>query len=146
MSHPSISDEIVADEHRGSDPYGASHHADEAAQNYIEPNPQRGTDDDLWPTSSGIFKTLQRAKDHLAGGRKNVDVGYPQFYREGTPELADALGRNISKAVVGGLTSEQALDEAAGEWVRIVQRLGIDNQRRRYRNFLQGARKLGYRI
>ena len=76
----------------------------------------------------------------------NVEVGYPQFYWEGTPELADALGRNISRAVVGELTSQQALDEAAEEWTQIVQRLGIDNQRTQYNNFLLGARALGYRI
>ena len=146
MSHPEISDEIVADEYCGSDPFGASHYTDAAAQLYLQPNPQRGTDNELWGTNAGIFSTFARARDHLDGGLKNVEVGYPQFYWEGTPDLADALGRNISKAVVGDLTSQQALDEAAEEWVRIVQRLGIDSQKAQYANFLNGARALGYRI
>jgi multiple sugar transport system substrate-binding protein len=146
MSHQDVSDEIVADEYCGSDPFGASHYTDAAAQKYLEPNPQRGTDNELWPTNAGIFKTLETSKNHLAGGRKNVEVGYPQFYWEGTPEYADALGRNISKAVVGELSSQQALDQAAEEWVQIVQKLGIDNQRNQYRNFIEGARKLGYKI
>ena len=73
-------------------------------------------------------------------------VGYPQFYWEGTPQYADALGRNISKAVNGQLSSQQALDEAAEEWVKIVQKLGIDSQKRQYSNFLKGARKLGYKV
>ena len=145
MSHPEISNEIVADPFCGSDPFGASHFSDEAARLYIQPNPQRGTSD-LWPTNEGIFQTLDTAKGHLAGNQACVDVGYPQFYWEGTPELADALGRNISKAVVGELTSQQALDEAAEEWAKIVQNLGIDNQKRQYQNFLNGARKLGYQI
>ena len=59
---------------------------------------------------------------------------------------ADALGRNISKAVTGELTPQQALDEAAEEWVKIVQKLGIDKQKAQYANFLTGARKLGYKI
>jgi len=146
MSHPSVSDEIVADEYCGSDPFGRSHYTDAAAEKYLQPNPQRGTDNDLWPTNAGIFKTFQRARDHLDGGLRNVEVGYPQFYWEGTPEYADALGRNISKAVVGELTSQQALDEAAEEWTRIVQQLGIDKQKTQYQNFLRGARALGYQI
>ena len=52
----------------------------------------------------------------------------------------------MRKAVSGDLTSQQALDEAAEEWVKIVQKLGIDNQKRQYENFLAGARKLGYKI
>ena len=145
MSHPDVSDYIVADAFCGSDPFGASHYTDEAAQLYLQPNPQRGTSD-LWPTNDGIFTTFGRARNHLDGGLKNVQVGYPQFYWEGTPELADALGRNISKAVVGELTSQQALDEAAEEWTQIVQQKGIDSQKRQYQNFVEGARKLGYQI
>jgi multiple sugar transport system substrate-binding protein len=146
MSHPEISDDIVADEYCGSDPFGKSHYTDAAANKYLDPNPQRGSDNELWPTNAGIFKTFQRARNHLDGGLKNVEVGYPQFYWEGTPELADALGRNISKAVTGELTSQQALDEAAEEWTKIVQKLGIDKQKAQYKNFIDGARKLGYKI
>ena len=99
-----------------------------AARKYIQPNPQRGTDNDLWSTNSGIYKNFDTARSHLDGGLKNIEVGYPQFYWEGTPQYADALGRNISKAVNGQLSSQQALDEAAEEWVKIVQKLGIDSR------------------
>ena len=109
-------------------------------------NPQRGTVNDLCPTNSGIFKTFETARSLLDGVLRNVAVGYRQFYWEGTLQNTDALGRNISKAVSGDLTSQQALDEAAEEWVKIVQKLGIDNQKRQYENFLAGARKLGYQI
>jgi len=145
MSHPDYSDRIVADPFCGSDPFGKSHYTDQAAQYYIEPNPQRGTSD-LWTTNDGIFKTFDRARNHLDAGLANVEVGYPQFFWEGAPEYADALGRNISKAISGELTSQQALDEAAEEWVKIVQKLGIDNQKAQYKNFLDGARALGYKI
>ena len=145
MSHPDYSDDIVADEYCGSDPYGKSHYGDEAAKKYLDGNPQRGTSD-LWPTNAGIFKNFETAKNHLDAGLANVEVGYPQFFWEGAPEYADALGRQISKAIAGELTSQQALDEAAEEWVQITQKLGIDSQKAQYKNFIDGARKLGYKI
>ena len=129
----------------GSDPFGKTHYGDAAAQLYLEANPQRGTSD-LWPSNDGIFKNFETAKNHLDAGLANVEVGYPQFFWEGAPEYADALGRNISKAISGELTSQQALDEAAEEWVKIVQKLGIDKQKAQYKNFIDGARALGYKI
>lgn len=146
MSHPDYSNEFVADEYCGSDPYGKSHYGDAAAELYLKANPQRGTDNELWKTNGGIFKELDTAKNHLAAGLANIEVGYPQIFWEGAPEYADALGRNISKAVSGKLTSQQALDEAAEEWVKISQKLGLDSQKRQYQNFINGARKLGYKI
>ncbi len=145
MSHPDYSDRIVADPFCGSDPFGRSHYTDASAQMYIEPNPQRETNE-LWTVNDGIFQSFGRARNHLDAGLANIEVGYPQFFWEGAPEYADALGRNISKAISGELTSQQALDEAAEEWVQIVQRLGIDEQKSQYRNFLDGARSLGYKI
>lgn len=146
MSHRDYSDQIVADEYCGSDPFGLTHYTDAAAQLYTQPNPQRGTENELWSTNAGIYETFDRARNHLDAGLANVEVGYPQFFWEGAPEYADALGRNISKAIAGELTSQQALDEAAEEWVKITQGLGIDSQKRQYRNFIDGARKLGYKI
>lgn len=145
MSHPDYSDDIVADEYCGSDPFGKSHYTDAAARKYLSANPQRGTTR-LWKTNSGIFKTFETARNHLDAGLKNVEVGYPQFFWEGASEYGDALGRNISKAIAGQLTSAQALDEAAEEWVKLVQKLGIDSQKAQYANFIKGAKKLGYKI
>ena len=111
MSHPDYSDQIVADEYCGSDPVrqDALRRCRRPALS-TSPIPQRGTDNELWTTNAGIFKTFDTAKNHLDAGLANVEVGYPQFSSgEGTPEYADALGRNISKAVSGELTSEQAL-------------------------------------
>jgi multiple sugar transport system substrate-binding protein len=146
MSHPQVSDYIVADPYCGSKPFGASHYSDAAAQLYLKPNPQRDADNELWPLNGGIFQSFATARDYLDGGLKNVQVGYPQLYWEGMPEYADALGRNIAKAVAGTLTSQQALDEAAEAWTRIVQKLGIEKQKAQYANFLESARKLGYQI
>ena len=146
MPPSSISDEIVAVEYCGSDPFGRSHYSDESGRKYTMANPQRGTDNDSCPTNSGIFKTFETARSLLDGVLPNLEVGYPQFYWEGTPQNTDALGRNTSKAVSGELTSQQSIDEDAEEWVKIVQKLGIDNKKRHYENFLAGARKLSYQI
>ena len=101
---------------------------DESARKYML-NPQRGTDNDLESTNIGIYKTFETPRSLLDSGLPNVEVDYPQFYWEETPQYADSLGRNISKAVTGDLTSQQALDEAAEEWFQIVQKLEIDNQK-----------------
>ena len=37
-------------------------------------------------------------------------------------------------------------DQAAEEWTKIVQKLGIDKQKAQYKNFVDGARSLGYKI
>jgi len=146
MSHPQVSDHIVVDPYCGSKPFGASHYSDAAAQLYLKPNPQRDADNELWPVNAGIFRNFATARDYLDGGLKNVQVGYPQLYWEGMPAYADALGRNIARAVSGELTSQQALDEAAEAWIKIVQKLGIEKQKSQYANFLESARKLGYQI
>ena len=142
MSHPYVSDYIVADAYCGSNPFGASHYTDEAAKHYLEANPQREADNELWPTNNGVFKTFAVAREHLDGGLKNAQVGYPQLYGEGAPDYAGALGRNIAKAVAGEVSSQQALDQVAEEWTKIVQKLGIDQQKAQYKNLLDGVRKL----
>ncbi len=136
----------MADAYCGSDPFGASHYTDEAAKHYLEPNPQRGTDNELWPTNGGIFKNFETARNHLDGGLKNVKVGYPQFYLGGRAGICRCARPQHLQGDHRRLTSQQALDEAAEEWVKIVQKLGIDKQKAQYANFLTGARKLGYKI
>ena len=70
------SDDIVADEYCGSDPFGKNHYTDEAEHKYLSPNPRRGTTD-LWKTNAGIFQNFDTARNHLDAGMKNVEIGYP---------------------------------------------------------------------
>ena len=135
MSHPDFSDRIVADPFCGSDPFGKSHYTDQAAQYYTEANPQRGTTD-LWPSNDGIFQTFDRARNHLDAGLANVEVGYPQFFWEGASEYADALGRNISKAVSGDLTSQQALMKQRKSGSRLCKSWASTNRKRNTRTLL----------
>ncbi|MGD9536867.1 MAG: ABC transporter substrate-binding protein [Alphaproteobacteria bacterium] len=145
MSHKDYSEHYCADPYCGSDPFGKTHFGDAAAKMYTEPNPQRTTSE-LWPVNDGIFQTLDRAKDHLAGLEKNVERAYPQMYWEGAGEYGDALGRNIQKVIAGQVTAKDALDDAAEEWVKITQKLGIDSQKAQYAKFLESTRKVGMKV
>ena len=59
-------------------------------------------------------------------------------------EYAESLGRNVAKAVTKELTSRQALEKTADEWVQIVQKYGIDSQKSQYAVFVKTAKKMGY--
>lgn len=141
LSHQDYSVHYVADEYSGSDPYMKIHY--ETPEEYLNPDPLRGITDQ-WPTNAGIFKSLATAKNHLAAGLANVKVGYPQFNWTGAVEYAEALGRNAAKAVTKELTSKQALEKTAEEWMKIVQKYGIDSQKQQYAVFVQTAKKMGY--
>jgi multiple sugar transport system substrate-binding protein len=141
LSHHDYSVHYVADEYSGSDPYMKIHY--ETPEEYIKPNPLRGTSE-LWPTNAGIFKSIDTAKNHLEAGLANVKVGYPQFNWTGAVEYAEALGRNVAKAVTRELTSRQALESTAEEWESIVQKYGYDSQKEQYAVFVDTAKKMGY--
>ena len=142
MSHPDYSMNIVADPFCGSDPYGKTHFTDEAAQMYTQPNPQRGTDE-LWPVNDGIFKTFDQARRHLDGCQANVENAFPQIYWEGAGEYGDALGRAISKFISDQIGAQDALDQAAEEWVKITQKLGFDSQKSQHDKFLEATERAG---
>lgn len=141
LSHQDYSVHYVADEYSGSDPYMKIHY--ETPEEYLKPDPLRGITDQ-WPTNAGIFKSLEVAKNHLEAGLANVKVGYPQFNWTGAVEYAESLGRNIAKAVTGELTSKQALEKTADEWIKIVQKYGYDSQKEQYAVFVETAKKMGY--
>ena len=115
----------------------------ETPEEYLNPDPLRGTSD-LWPTNNGIFHKLSTAKNHLKAGYENVQVGYPQFNWSGAVEYAQSMSINFSKFISGQLTAKQALEKTADEWVKIVQKYGLESQKKQYANFVAGAKKLGY--
>ena len=141
LSHQDYSTYYVADEYSGSDPFMKLHYV--SPEQYLLPDPLRGTSD-LWPTNSGIFHKLSTAENHLKAGYENVKVGYPQFNWSGAVEYAQSMSINFSKFISGQLTAKQALEKTADEWVKIVQKYGLENQKKQYANFVAGAKKLGY--
>jgi len=143
LSHNDYSFYYCTDEYSGSDPFMESHYTDEAAREYLKPDPLRGVTAD-WPTNVGIFKKFETARNHLDAGLACVKVGYPQFNWVGGTEYSESMGRNIAKVATGELTSKQAMDATAEEWTKIVQKYGIDSQKQMYAQFVQTAKKMGY--
>jgi ABC-type glycerol-3-phosphate transport system substrate-binding protein len=141
MSHQDYSVHYVADEYSGTDPYMKIHY--ETPEEYTTPNPLRSTTDRM-QTNQGIFRTVESAKRYLEMGKLNAEVGFPQMDWSGASEYSESLGRNIGKAYTGELTSKQALDKTADEWIKIVQKYGIDEQKAQYASFIATSKRMGY--
>jgi multiple sugar transport system substrate-binding protein len=144
LSHPDYSLYSCADPYCGLDPYMDVHYSDEAAVLYTEGNALRQTAEG-YPENVGTFvDDLQAAKDHLAAGRANVEVGFPQPNWPGAAEYTDTLSLHIQRALAGETDAKTALDDAAREWAAIVERRGRVEQTEFYADFVTAAKELGY--
>ena len=141
MSHQDYSVHYVADEYSGSDPYMKIHY--ETPEEYVTPDPLRGKTDRM-ATNQGIFKTIEAAKRYLHTAKINAEVGFPQMDWSGASEYNESLGRNLGKAYTGELTSRQALEKTADEWIKTVQKYGIDSQKAQYASFVETSKRMGY--
>jgi multiple sugar transport system substrate-binding protein len=50
----------------------------------------------------------------------------------GTFEYWDILDKNLSTAMAGGMSAQEALDATATAWEQVTDRIGRDNQLRDY--------------
>ena len=50
----------------------------------------------------------------------------------GTSQFTEAVATGTAKALAGQLSPQEALDEVAAEWAKIVKRVGSDNVREAY--------------
>ena len=120
------------------------HYSDEAAELYTTANPLRETTE-AYPENAGTFvDDLQAAKDHLAAGQANVQVGFPQPNWPGAAEYIDTLSLHLQRALIGETDAKTALDDAAREWTEIVERRGKAEQTEFYASFVAAAKELGY--
>jgi|GEM_PF-391432 len=143
LSHMDYAIHIAADEFSGTDPYLKVHYTDRGAQEYIKGNPLREATAE-WPTNNGIFRTIETAKNHLAAGKAAIEHGFPQFNWVGGTEYSESMGRNISKVATGEYKPRQCLEATAEEWVKIVQKYGIDSQKKQYAEFVRASKEMGY--
>jgi multiple sugar transport system substrate-binding protein len=144
LSHPDYSLYSCADPYCGLDPYMDVHYSDEAAELYTTANPLRETTE-AYPENAGTFvDDLQAAKDHLAAGMANVQVGFPQPNWPGSAEYIDNLSLHLQRALIGETDAKTALDDAAREWTQIVERRGKAEQTEFYASFVTAAKELGY--
>ena len=109
---PSISLQRVMLPYTLRDPYRLSH--------YRSPRYRS-----LWKGADQYLRTLAEAANDAV-----LDLTMP-----GAGDYANAIDRAMT-AMYAGKDVKQALDEAAAEWDRITQRLGVDKQRAAYRLFL----------
>ncbi len=90
---------------------------------------------DPW-VKSGMSETqaneyLTAVRDTINHPNAVVDLRIP-----GAAEYFDALDTQLARAVAGEVNSQQALDEVAKQWTAITTRLGLDQQKKLYRQML----------
>ena len=61
--------------------------------------------------------------------KATVEMGFADMQIPGTDEYIQALDKEISAALIGQKTAEQALNDAAQEWNAITERRGFDTQK-----------------
>ncbi|MGD9507675.1 MAG: ABC transporter substrate-binding protein, partial [Geminicoccaceae bacterium] len=62
----------------------------------------------------------------------NAPVMLPYMRITGTQEYYDILDSNLSSAMSGAKTPQQALDDTAAAWEQVTDRLGRDKQLKAY--------------
>ena len=73
-------------------------------------------------------------KDYLHAYYDNFNAPTMLTYLRipGAPEYWDILDKNLSAAMAGQKTAQQALDDTAAAWEQITDRLGRDKQLKHY--------------
>ena len=144
MSHPDYSDEIVADEYLRLRSVRQDPLRRRGRQLYLQANPQRGHNE-LWSTNG-----------HLQELRDRRTISMPVWpmsrwaIRSSSGRRAGIRRRPGSQHLQGDL---RRADQRSRRWTRrprngsrSSQKLGLDKQKAQYKNFIDGARALGYKI
>jgi multiple sugar transport system substrate-binding protein len=142
LSHPDYSLYSVTDPFDGLNPYHDKHVDQQAVVQFTKPNPKRGTAKD-YPKNAGIYRSLDRARNHVQAIRDSNENGFPQPNWPGAGEYLRVLGTEIQSAVAGQKSSKEALDSAASQWSDIVDKRGKDEQQAFYASFLASSKRLG---
>lgn len=95
------------------------------------------------PEEYEMFPDVESAKIYLAGVQANMEVGYPELTIPGAPQYYDVFGREITKALAGEKSAEDALNAVAKEWTEITKRFGLKQQRKMYQATVKGWREAG---
>jgi len=81
--------------------------------------------------------------EYLQSAKINIEHGFPEPTIPGTPELYDALTIRISAALAGEMDPKKALDEAAAEWNKIIDRIGRDYLKKAWAALKAGWKEVG---
>ncbi len=83
--------------------------------------------------NSGAFErvygdTWKSSGEYLVADHLNLLIGFPDLQILGTPEYYDALDSEISNAIIGKTSPEDALHNAADKWNQITDKHGRKKQ------------------
>ena len=79
----------------------------------------------------------------IAVMQETLELGVPDLQIPGQDEYVKVADAEISAALTGAKSAQQALDDAAAEWNNITDRLGRDQQLEYWTQQLQGLRNRG---
>jgi multiple sugar transport system substrate-binding protein len=113
LTSPSISLQVVMLPYTLRDPYRISH--------YKSPVYRR-----LWPS----------AKEYLIALDEAANLAVIDMIMSGAGDYANSIDRGMT-AIYAGKDIKSGLDQMASEWDSITQKLGVDNQRAAYAQFLK---------
>jgi multiple sugar transport system substrate-binding protein len=86
--------------------------------------------------SKQFWKAWPTAKQYLATLAEAANNAVLDPIMTGAADYANALDRSMT-AIYAGKSPKSGLDEAAAEWDRITDKIGKDNARKSYANFLK---------
>lgn len=95
------------------------------------------------PEEYEMFPTVKDAEIYLAGVKKNMEHGYPELLMPGAGQYEDVLGLEITEALAGQKSVEDALNDAAKEWAKITKRFGLERQKEIYQSLVKGWKEAG---
>lgn len=95
------------------------------------------------PENYEFFPSIEAAEIYLAGVQANMVVGYPELIIPGAPQFRSLAGLEITKALAGKKSAEDALNAAAKEWQKINEEFGLEKQKRMYQELVKGWRAAG---
>lgn len=95
------------------------------------------------PEEYEMFPTVKDAEIYLEGVKQNMEAGYPELLMPGAGQYEDVLGVEITKALAGQKSVEDALNDAAKEWAKITSRFGLEKQKEIYQHLVKGWKEAG---
>jgi multiple sugar transport system substrate-binding protein len=87
----------------------------------------------LWPT----------AKDYLAAIDETLKVGFPDLQIPGAAEYMDTLDLELTEALAGNKSPQEALDAAAAAWEEITDRLDRGQQTEHWNKQYDAMKSVG---
>jgi multiple sugar transport system substrate-binding protein len=143
-SHQDLSIQGIADPFLGNDPYLEQHYSEQGAESFTTPNSLRPDSGPGFDSNPAVWDNIEKAEQHLNAAQKNMSIGFPQPYWPGSLEYIEPLALNIQEALSRQKSPKKAMNDTATAWEDALDRLGRDQQKQYYQDFITSAEELGY--